>query len=201
EKREFLKRRFPQLQDRNFASSRDLSFIEHILRKTNGRAPAADDGGHAPLGGGPHAHLFLRGQKLPGGRGPGRLRPGAGRLDGDPGLPQAAAHGSLGRLQGLPGPLPAPLAAGRRQGGGEPDGRGHRGGRQGAAARGGRPRPRGRHLQPRPGGWRLAAANATGPFLSLVPYGSKSSFAVWQTRGSHEPVFCRPSSLLYVSGS
>ncbi|KAG0439904.1 hypothetical protein HPB47_016477 [Ixodes persulcatus] len=37
EKREFLKRRFPQLQDRNFASSRDLSFEEHILRETEGR--------------------------------------------------------------------------------------------------------------------------------------------------------------------
>ncbi|EEC13310.1 conserved hypothetical protein, partial [Ixodes scapularis] len=47
EKREFLKRRFPQLQDRNFASSRDLSFEEHILRETEGRAPAANDGGQA----------------------------------------------------------------------------------------------------------------------------------------------------------
>lgn len=37
EKREFLKRRFPQLQDRNFANSRDLSFEEHILRETEGR--------------------------------------------------------------------------------------------------------------------------------------------------------------------
>ncbi|KAM7297624.1 fatty acid synthase-like [Ixodes scapularis] len=37
EKREFLKRRFPQLQDRNFADSWDLSFIEHILRETEGR--------------------------------------------------------------------------------------------------------------------------------------------------------------------
>ncbi|XP_029849141.2 fatty acid synthase [Ixodes scapularis] len=36
-KREFLKRRFPQLQHRNFASSQDLSFIEHILRATEGR--------------------------------------------------------------------------------------------------------------------------------------------------------------------
>ncbi|EEC14647.1 fatty acid synthase, putative [Ixodes scapularis] len=34
---EFLKRRFPQLQHRNFASSQDLSFIEHILRATEGR--------------------------------------------------------------------------------------------------------------------------------------------------------------------
>ncbi|XP_065311985.1 fatty acid synthase-like [Dermacentor albipictus] len=37
EKREFLKRRFPQLQDRHFASSRDLSFEEHILDETKGR--------------------------------------------------------------------------------------------------------------------------------------------------------------------
>ncbi|XP_042150431.1 fatty acid synthase-like [Ixodes scapularis] len=37
EKREFLKRRFPQLQDRNFANSRDLSFEEHIVRETEGR--------------------------------------------------------------------------------------------------------------------------------------------------------------------
>ncbi|CAN8007230.1 unnamed protein product, partial [Ixodes pacificus] len=37
EKREFLKRRFSQLQDRNFANSRDLSFEEHILRETEGR--------------------------------------------------------------------------------------------------------------------------------------------------------------------
>ncbi|KAM7297552.1 fatty acid synthase-like [Ixodes scapularis] len=37
EKREFLKRRFPQLQNRNFANSRDLSFEEHILRETEGR--------------------------------------------------------------------------------------------------------------------------------------------------------------------
>ncbi|CAN8002218.1 unnamed protein product [Ixodes hexagonus] len=37
EKREFLKRRFPQLKDRNFANSRDLTFEEHILRETQGR--------------------------------------------------------------------------------------------------------------------------------------------------------------------
>ncbi|KAH8036444.1 hypothetical protein HPB51_000546 [Rhipicephalus microplus] len=38
EKREFLRRRFPQLQDRNFANSRDLSFEDHILYETKGRA-------------------------------------------------------------------------------------------------------------------------------------------------------------------
>ncbi|XP_077489927.1 fatty acid synthase-like [Amblyomma americanum] len=37
EKREFLKRRFPQLEDRHFANSRDLSFEEHILLETKGR--------------------------------------------------------------------------------------------------------------------------------------------------------------------
>ncbi|KAL3200533.1 hypothetical protein MRX96_013180 [Rhipicephalus microplus] len=37
EKREFLRRRFPQLQDRNFANSRDLSFEDHILYETKGR--------------------------------------------------------------------------------------------------------------------------------------------------------------------
>lgn len=37
EKREFLKRRFPQLEDRNFANSRDLTFEEHILVETKGR--------------------------------------------------------------------------------------------------------------------------------------------------------------------
>ncbi|KAK8766016.1 hypothetical protein V5799_007197, partial [Amblyomma americanum] len=37
EKREFLKRRFPQLEDRNIANSRDLSFEEHVLRETRGR--------------------------------------------------------------------------------------------------------------------------------------------------------------------
>lgn len=37
EKREFLKRRFPQLEDRHFANSRDLSFEEHILIETKGR--------------------------------------------------------------------------------------------------------------------------------------------------------------------
>ncbi|KAL1469739.1 hypothetical protein MTO96_040883 [Rhipicephalus appendiculatus] len=41
EKREFLKRRFPQLQDRNFANSRDLSFEEHILYETKGRGECA----------------------------------------------------------------------------------------------------------------------------------------------------------------
>ncbi|KAH7944006.1 hypothetical protein HPB52_014256 [Rhipicephalus sanguineus] len=37
DKREFLKRRFPQLEDRNFANSRDLTFEEHILVETKGR--------------------------------------------------------------------------------------------------------------------------------------------------------------------
>ncbi|KAK8762099.1 hypothetical protein V5799_026635 [Amblyomma americanum] len=37
EKREFLQRRFPQLDDRQIASSRDLSFEEHVLRETKGR--------------------------------------------------------------------------------------------------------------------------------------------------------------------
>ncbi|KAH9365976.1 hypothetical protein HPB48_007873 [Haemaphysalis longicornis] len=37
EKREFLKRRFPQLSDRNFANSRDLSFEDHVLLETEGR--------------------------------------------------------------------------------------------------------------------------------------------------------------------
>ncbi|GFR26748.1 fatty acid synthase [Trichonephila clavata] len=36
EKREFLKKRFPLLQDRNFCNSRDLSFEKHILNETNG---------------------------------------------------------------------------------------------------------------------------------------------------------------------
>lgn len=36
EKKNFLKKHFPQLQDRNFANSRDATFEEHILRETNG---------------------------------------------------------------------------------------------------------------------------------------------------------------------
>lgn len=36
EKRDFLKRRFPQLKDENFANSRDTSFEQHVLRQTNG---------------------------------------------------------------------------------------------------------------------------------------------------------------------
>lgn len=36
EKREFLKKHFPILQDRNFANSRDTNFEEHILRETDG---------------------------------------------------------------------------------------------------------------------------------------------------------------------
>ncbi|KAL1442759.1 hypothetical protein MTO96_046255, partial [Rhipicephalus appendiculatus] len=37
EKREFLKRRFPELEDKHFASSRDTSFEAHILNETKGR--------------------------------------------------------------------------------------------------------------------------------------------------------------------
>lgn len=37
EKREFLKKEFPQLKDNNFANSRDTSFEQHILRQTKGR--------------------------------------------------------------------------------------------------------------------------------------------------------------------
>lgn len=37
EKREFLKKAFPQLTDRNIANSRDTSFEQHILRETGGR--------------------------------------------------------------------------------------------------------------------------------------------------------------------
>ncbi|GFV31383.1 fatty acid synthase [Trichonephila clavipes] len=36
EKREFLKKRFPSLEDRHFCNSRDLSFEKHILKETNG---------------------------------------------------------------------------------------------------------------------------------------------------------------------
>lgn len=36
EKREFLKKRFSQLQDRNFCNSRDTSFEQYILNATNG---------------------------------------------------------------------------------------------------------------------------------------------------------------------
>lgn len=36
EKREFLKKLFPSLTDRNFSSSRDLSFKTHVLQETNG---------------------------------------------------------------------------------------------------------------------------------------------------------------------
>ncbi|XP_049519265.1 fatty acid synthase-like isoform X6 [Dermacentor silvarum] len=37
EKRDFLKNRFPQLEDRHIANSRDLSFEEHIIKETDGR--------------------------------------------------------------------------------------------------------------------------------------------------------------------
>jgi len=37
QKREFLKSVYPQLQDKNFANSRDTTFEQHILRETKGR--------------------------------------------------------------------------------------------------------------------------------------------------------------------
>jgi fatty acid synthase len=37
EKREYLKKEFPQLTDKNFANSRDTSFEQHVLRQTAGR--------------------------------------------------------------------------------------------------------------------------------------------------------------------
>ncbi|KAH7943510.1 hypothetical protein HPB52_009166 [Rhipicephalus sanguineus] len=37
QKREYLKRRFPQLEDRHFANSRDVSFEEHVRLQTKGR--------------------------------------------------------------------------------------------------------------------------------------------------------------------
>uniref|UniRef100_A0A8D8PNC5 Fatty acid synthase n=1 Tax=Cacopsylla melanoneura TaxID=428564 RepID=A0A8D8PNC5_9HEMI len=37
DKRDFLKKKFPQLTDKNFANSRDTSFEQHILRETDGR--------------------------------------------------------------------------------------------------------------------------------------------------------------------
>ncbi|KAH9365912.1 hypothetical protein HPB48_007753 [Haemaphysalis longicornis] len=37
EKRNFLKRRFPQLQDCHFANSRDVTFEKHVLRETKGK--------------------------------------------------------------------------------------------------------------------------------------------------------------------
>ena len=37
EKREYLKKQFPQLTDKNFANSRDTSFEQHVLRQTGGR--------------------------------------------------------------------------------------------------------------------------------------------------------------------
>ncbi|KAH9365938.1 hypothetical protein HPB48_012208 [Haemaphysalis longicornis] len=37
EKRDFLKRRYPELKDQHFANSRDLTFEEHVLNQTNGR--------------------------------------------------------------------------------------------------------------------------------------------------------------------
>jgi len=36
EKREFLQKHFPQLEERNFANSRDINFEEHILKETDG---------------------------------------------------------------------------------------------------------------------------------------------------------------------
>ncbi|KAI1292235.1 Fatty acid synthase [Halotydeus destructor] len=37
EKRTFLKRRFPKLNEKNFSNSRDLSFEDHFMRATDGR--------------------------------------------------------------------------------------------------------------------------------------------------------------------
>lgn len=37
EKKEYLKQRFPQLDEKSFANSRDASFEQHILRETDGR--------------------------------------------------------------------------------------------------------------------------------------------------------------------
>ncbi|XP_072167778.1 fatty acid synthase-like [Diadema setosum] len=37
EKREFLKKTFPQLKDENFANSRDTTFEPHIMKETNGK--------------------------------------------------------------------------------------------------------------------------------------------------------------------
>lgn len=37
EKKEYLKKVFPQLKDRNFSNSRDLSFEYHVLNETNGK--------------------------------------------------------------------------------------------------------------------------------------------------------------------
>ena len=37
DKRDFLKKEFPALKDRNFANSRDTSFEQHVLRETKGR--------------------------------------------------------------------------------------------------------------------------------------------------------------------
>ena len=37
EKKEYLKQRFPQLNDHNFSNSRDTSFAWDILRATHGR--------------------------------------------------------------------------------------------------------------------------------------------------------------------
>ncbi|XP_049273338.1 fatty acid synthase-like [Rhipicephalus sanguineus] len=37
EKKDFLKRRFPALQERNFSNTRDLSFEEHVMCETEGR--------------------------------------------------------------------------------------------------------------------------------------------------------------------
>lgn len=36
EKKEFLKKRFPQLKDRNFCNSRDTSFEQYVLTATDG---------------------------------------------------------------------------------------------------------------------------------------------------------------------
>ncbi|KAH7938660.1 hypothetical protein HPB51_028823 [Rhipicephalus microplus] len=37
DKREFLRKRFPTLQDRHISNTRDLSFEQHVTRETEGR--------------------------------------------------------------------------------------------------------------------------------------------------------------------
>ena len=42
EKKDFLQKAFPQLKDRNFSNSRDLSFEYHILKETKGKGRVAN---------------------------------------------------------------------------------------------------------------------------------------------------------------
>lgn len=42
EKREYLQKRFPQLDANSFASSRNTSFEQHVLKTTNGRGKSDD---------------------------------------------------------------------------------------------------------------------------------------------------------------